>query len=100
MIWGHLIDSQGLPHGSVGEESACSAGDTDSALGCGGSPGGGNGSPLQHSFLENPTDRGAWWATVHGVTKRQRLATNNYLYKVPHDYFVQSFTGFYLSLEI
>ena len=64
------------------------------------SPGGGHGNRLQYSCLENPTDRGAWWATVHGVTKRQRLATNNYLYKVPHDYFVQSFTGFYLSLEI
>ena len=31
------------------------------------SPGGGNGNPLQYSCLENPTDRGAWWATVHGV---------------------------------
>ena len=33
------------------------------------SPGGGNGYPLQYSCLENPMDRGAWWATVHGVTK-------------------------------
>ena len=32
-------------------------------------PGGGNGTPLQYSCLENPTDRGAWWATVHGVAK-------------------------------
>ena len=39
------------------------------------SPGGGNGSPLQCSCLENPMDRGAWWATVHGVTKsRTRLS--------------------------
>ena len=37
-------------------------------------PGEGHGNPLQHSCLENPTDRGAWWATVHGVTKsRTRL---------------------------
>ena len=36
----------------------------------------GNGNPLQYSCLENPTDRGAWWATVHGVTKSQtRLST-------------------------
>ena len=35
------------------------------------SPGGGNGSPLQCSCLENPRDRGAWRATVHGVTKSQ-----------------------------
>ena len=33
------------------------------------SPGGGNGSPLQYSYLENPTDRGAWWTAVHGVAE-------------------------------
>ena len=33
------------------------------------SPGGGNGIPLQYSCLENPMDRGAWWAAVHGVAK-------------------------------
>ena len=32
--------------------------------------GGGNGNPLQHSCLRNPIGRGAWWATVHGVTKK------------------------------
>ena len=37
--------------------------------GLGRSPGGGNGNPLQYSCLENPTDRGVWWATVHGVTR-------------------------------
>ena len=40
-------------------------------VGSGRSPGGGNGNPLQYSCLENPTDRGAWQATVHRVTKRQ-----------------------------
>ena len=35
------------------------------------SPGGGHGNPLQYSCRENPMDRGAWWATVHGVTKNQ-----------------------------
>ena len=39
--------------------------------GLGRSPGGGNGNPLQYSCLENPMDRGAWWATVHGVAKSQ-----------------------------
>ena len=34
-------------------------------------PGGGNGTLLQYSWLENPTDRGAWWAIVHGVAKSQ-----------------------------
>ena len=44
-------------------------GDTGSIPGSGRSPGGGHGNPLQCSCLENPMDRGAWWATVHGVTK-------------------------------
>ena len=39
--------------------------------GLGSSPGEGNGKPLQYSCLENTMDRGAWWATVHGVTKSQ-----------------------------
>ena len=43
--------------------------DTSSISGSGRSPGEGNGNPLQYSCLEDPTDRGAWWATVHGVTK-------------------------------
>ena len=45
------------------------AGDVGSIPGSGPSPGGGNGSPLQYSCLENPMDRGASWAIVHGVTK-------------------------------
>ena len=45
--------------------------DTDSIPGSGRSPGEGNGSPPQYSCLENPMDRGAWSATVHGVTKSQ-----------------------------
>ena len=53
------------------KESACNAGDLGSILGSGRSPGEGNSNPLQYSFLENSTDRGAWWATVHGVTKSQ-----------------------------
>ena len=39
--------------------------------GSGRSPGGGHGNPLQHSCLEKPTDRDAWWATVHRVAKSQ-----------------------------
>ena len=41
-------------------------GEAGSIPGLGRSPGGGNGNPLQYSCLENPMDRGAWWATVHG----------------------------------
>ena len=43
--------------------------DVGSIPGSGRSPGGGRGNPLQYFCLENPTDRGDWWATVHGVTK-------------------------------
>ena len=43
--------------------------DMHSISGSGRSPGGGNGDPLQYSCLENPMDRGAWWAIVHGVAK-------------------------------
>ena len=53
----------------IGKESACSAGDPGSITESGRSPEGGNGNPLQYSCLENPMDRGAWWATVHGVTE-------------------------------
>ena len=45
------------------------AGDTSSILGLGRSPGERNGKPLQYSCLENPRDRGAWWAPVHVVAK-------------------------------
>ena len=60
-----------LPGWFSGNESACSEGDPGSVLGLGRSPAGGHGNPLQHSYLENPMDRDAWWATVHGVAKSQ-----------------------------
>ena len=61
----------GFPGGSDSKESACNAGDPDSILGLGRSPGEGNGNPLQYSCLENPVDREPWWAAVHGVAKTQ-----------------------------
>ena len=63
---------QGPPWGLSSKDSACSsgaAGGTSSIPGLGGSPGGGQGNPLQCSCLENPWDRGAWWATVQRVAK-------------------------------
>ena len=59
----------GFSGGSDGKESSCNAGDMGSIPELGKSPGEKNGSLLQYSCLENPTDRGAWWAAVHGVTK-------------------------------
>ena len=61
----------GFPGGSVGNESTCKVGNWGSILGLGRSPGEGNGNPFQYSCLENPVNRGAWRATVHGVTKSQ-----------------------------
>jgi len=61
----------GLPWWLSSKESACNTGDTEDAGLIPGSAGGGNGNPLQYSCLGNPMDRGAWWATVHGVANRQ-----------------------------
>ena len=51
--------------------SSGDVGDTGSIPGLGRSPGGANGSPLQYSCRENPTDKGTWWATIQKVTKSQ-----------------------------
>ena len=67
----HVTASVGSPGGVNGKESACKAGDRGSIPGSGRSPGGGHGNPLQYPCLENPMDRGAWRATVHGVAKSQ-----------------------------
>jgi len=64
-----LLTCMGLSWWLRSKESACSAGDAGSVPGLGRSPGGGRGNPLQYSCLENPTDRGGWWVTVHWVTK-------------------------------
>ena len=58
-----------FPGGSDGKASVYNTGDPSSIPGLGGSPGEGNGNPLQYSYLKNPMDRGAWLATVHEVTK-------------------------------
>ena len=62
-----------FPGGSDGKESTCNAGDPGSISGSGRSPGEGNGYPLQYPCPENSRDRGAWWATVHRVTKSWAL---------------------------
>ena len=62
----------GFPDGSAVKNLTANAGDVrdvGSVLGLGRSPGGGNGNSLLYSYLKNLMDRGAWWATVHRVTK-------------------------------
>ena len=67
---------RGFTHSSVGKGSACNTGDPGLISGSGRSPGEGKGNPLQYSCLENPMGRGAWQATVHGVSRvRHDLAT-------------------------
>ena len=63
--------TEGFPGGSEVKVSACNSGDLGSIPGSGRSPGKGNDNPLQYSCLENPVEGGAWWATVHRVTKSQ-----------------------------
>ena len=64
---GHIY--MGFPGGSDSKEYPCNAGDLGLIAALGRSPLEGNGNPLQYSCLENPTDRGAWWATAHGVAE-------------------------------
>ena len=66
----------GFHCGSNSKESTCNAGDLGLIPRLGRSPGEGNGNPFQHSCLENSMDRGAWQATVHGITKSQ-IELNN-----------------------
>ena len=63
----------GFAGGSDSKESACNAEDLTLIRVSERSPEEGNGYPLQYSCLENSTDRGAWWATVHGVADSDRM---------------------------
>ena len=62
-----------FPDGLDSKESACNVKDMDLIPGSGRSPGGGDGSPLQYSCLDNSMDRGAWWATVRGVEEESDM---------------------------
>ena len=81
----------GFLHGWVVKKPPANAGDTrdmGSIPGSGSAPGGGNGNPLQYSCLENPIDRGAWWTTVHRVTKSRTQLKHLSMHKYsPHTAF-------------
>ena len=75
----------GFPSGTLVKNPLANEGDAGSILGSGRSPGEGIGNPLQYFCLKNPMDSGAWWATIHGVTKSwtrlERLSTRNASHK-------------------
>ena len=81
---------EGFSYCSVGKESACNAGDPGLIPGSGWSPWEGNGNPFPYSCLENPVDRGVWWAIVHEgtrfghdlATKPPRLLDNKLMWKI------------------
>ena len=64
-----IIVRVAFPGGSVVKKLSANARDSGLVPGSGCSPGGGNDNPLQYSCLENPMDRGAWEATVHGIVR-------------------------------
>ena len=68
-----IVYTMGFPSVSDGKESTCSVEDLGLIRGLGRSPGGGHGNPLQYSCPENPMARGAWWATVPGVTELNKI---------------------------
>ena len=69
----------GLPRCSVGKESACNAEDTDPVPVLGRSPGEGHSNPLQYSCMENPINRGAWWAIAHVVAKESDTTDHTHM---------------------
>ena len=75
-----------FPGGASGKESSCQLQKTQETLGSspglGRFPGGGNGTPLQDSCLENPMEEGAWQATVHGITK-SRTSEHRHIWYLP-----------------
>ena len=79
-VFGSSLHPVGFAGGSDGKESACNAGDLGSIPGLQGSPGEGNGNPLQYSRLENFMERGPRWAKVHAVANSQTRLTSSHFY--------------------
>ena len=78
---------------------AYNVGDLGSIPGLGRSSGEGNGNPLQDSCLEHPMDRGAWWATVHRVTK-SRTQLSNFTFSLHFGLWLSPHPGFLSALRL
>ena len=96
-ISAHLYYSTGFQSGSVVKNTLARAGDTGSIPGLGRSPGEGNGNVLQYSCLGNPTDRGAWQAIVHAVSKSGAQLSN---YTTAAEYYGTAFRKFSFIMGI
>ena len=91
----------GFPGGSDGKESAWNAGDPGLIPGSGRSSGEGNANPLQYSCLENSMDRGARWATVHGITKTREILFGKQERNVEtSEEFLPTATDFFETMEV
>ena len=71
-----MLKCKGFPGASVVRNPPDNVGDTGSIPRSEGSPGEGNGNPLQYSCMEIPMNKGAWQATVHGIAKSQTQLSN------------------------
>ena len=89
-----------FPGGSDGKVSVYNAGDPGLIPGSEGSPGKGNGNPLQYSGLESPMDRGAWWAIVHGVSKSSTQLNDFTMLCYILIYIMKNFSGAQVCIQI
>ena len=76
-VWFLQMEKTGFPDGSAVWNPPADAGDPGSIPGSGRSLVGGNGNPLQYSWLKNPIDRGDWWTTVHGSHKESDMTEHS-----------------------
>ena len=100
-----LSNLKGFPVGASGQELLPMHQTCDMGLitGLGRSPGGGHSNPLQYSFLENPMDRGDWWATVHSIsqsrTRLKRLCMHKCLISNVHLANLQNLIQIYITYK-
>ena len=94
------LQPSSLRGGSHGKESACNAGDPVSITGLGRYPGEQNGNPLQYFCLENPMDRGACRAKVHGAAKSWPRLSNSHFHFLHYISWIRIFHGLALSYTL